>query len=458
MQIKDVNFWQTYAPVVRWSSLRFLLTLACIKQYATRQIDFTLAFPQAYCDTDVWCELPKLYAELGFLPEGANPNDYALKLIRNCYGLRQAAKNFYDYLKTWLLNEAGFTMSQSDPCVFYRGTLIFAVYVDDTIIFAPNSSEIDKFLKDLGTKFEFTEESTDVAAYLGIKCSRSPSNTSFELSQPYLIKKIIEQVGFYNESKRHDTPVNLDEPPLTTDPDGDPMKASWAYRSVLGKLNYLTCCSRPDLSYSVHQCARFSINPKMVHERAVKRIVRYLMSTTDRGIIYEPDSTKGLECFVDADFIGNWRPGSTDRSNCLSRTGYVITYASCPLIWASKLQTEIALSSTEAEYIALSTALREVIPLMKLEEELQTIWNLKKFLPQVIVHEDNQSCISIATNDQFRPRTRHIAIKYHHFRDYVDSKRISVQYIKTDDQPADILTKGLAREKFQYLRKKLQGW
>ena len=116
--------------------------------------------------------------------------------------------------------------------------------------------------------------------------------------------------------------------------------------------------SRPDLAMAVHQSARFCIDPKLSHERAIQRIGKYLIGTLDKGIIFKPDITKGVECFVDADFAGGWNQADAiDAGSVLSRTGYVIMYAGCPLTWCSKLQTEIALSTTEAEYIALSKSL-----------------------------------------------------------------------------------------------------
>jgi hypothetical protein len=169
---------------------------------------------------------------------------------------------------------------------------------------------------------------------------------------------------------------------------------------------------------ALHQCPRFSVFPMCSHEQAVMRIGWYLLSTHEKGMKYKPDSSKGLEVYVDANFVGGWDPadpGNTD--NVYSRTGFVIQYASCPIFWQSKLQTEIALSTAEAEHIALSQALRETIPMMKLMKEINIISPL--YLPQpkfiIKVEEDNQSCIEMANNPKFSPRTKHIAIKYHHF-------------------------------------------
>lgn len=135
-------------------------------------------------------------------------------------------------------------------------------------------------------------------------------------------------------------------------------------------------------------------------------------------------------------------------------------YAGCPILWCSKLQTEITLSTTEAEYVALSQAMREVIPLMNLMKELEGVLKMNASKPDFFcqVFEDNRSTISVATSKKFTPRTKHIALKYHHFRQYVNNKSIRIESIDTTQQIADIFTKPLDENAFKYLRGKLLGW
>ena len=144
----------------------------------------------------------------------------------------------------------------------------------------------------------------------------------------------------------------------------------------------------------------------------------------------------------------------------LSRTGYVIMYAGCPLTWCSKLQTEIALSTTEAEYIALSQYVREVIPFMNLIVEVGDVFPLNNPKPKFHckVFEDNRSCIRVAESPKFTPQTKHITIKYHHFRKHVSDKTIAIFPINTTYQLADIFTKPLDRTIFTKLREHIMGW
>jgi len=149
------------------------------------------------------------------------------------------------------------------------------------------------------------------------------------------------------------------------------MQIEWEYRRIIGQLNFLKKSTRPNISYAVHQCARFSSNPKESHKKVVLRIGRYLMDTRSQGIIFEPTNS-ALELWCDEDFSGNWKVemAHLDRTTARSRTGYIVRYAGCPLTWASKMQTEMALSTTEAKCIALSEGLCTVIAIMNLMEEI----------------------------------------------------------------------------------------
>jgi hypothetical protein len=280
------------------------------------------------------------------------------------------------------------------------------------------------------------------------------------LAQPGLISKIVEACGLEAESKRHDTPAETKI--LRKDIEGAQREHTWKYRTLIGMLTYLSVSSRPDIAFAVHQCARFSQNPMRIHEIAVRRIVRYLHGTSDRGYILRPTSeSHNLDCYVDADFAGLWDfEGSDDPNSVKSRTGYVITFANCPVLWVSKLQTEIALSTTEAEYIALSQAMRDLIPMRNLLVELASITKLQfgSTITHSTIFEDNKGCVELVNAPKMRPRTKHIAIKYHHFRSHVSRGDIKIQWIDTKSQLADIFTKPLAGLQFTTLRFALLGW
>ncbi len=461
-QKHGVNYWETYAPVVNWSTVRLTFILSLLKGFHAKQVDFIQAFTQAPLDCPIYMEIPAGFhvvdGQLQFAGENFKQTDktYVLKLLKNMYGLKQAGNNWYRHLTDDLL-QIGFRQSKVDKCLFIRHDCLILIYVDDCLIFSPNKSTIDAIIQHLSTVFKITSED-DVGAYLGIDISRT-SNGHLLLRQPGLIDKAIALCGLETESNEHQTPA--DKILHSVHDDDSPRQYNWSYRQLIGVLNYIAATSRSDISFAVHQCARFSTNPKRSHELAVKRIIRYLKGTRDKGYILQPNGTDTIDCYVDADFAGAWNLNSSpDPSSVKSRSGYVITYAGCPILWSSKLQSEIALSTTEAEYIALSTALRDLIPMRTILQELSPTCNISITAAQThsTIFEDNKGCVDLIAAPTMRPRSRHIAIKYHHFREHVRNGQIHIKWISTNEQLADIFTKPLPLSKFTILRSKLLGW
>jgi hypothetical protein len=188
----------------------------------------------------------------------------------------------------------------------------------------------------------------------------------------------------------------------------------------------------------------------------------YLQGTRNRGVILKPNPHKSLEVYVDADFAGNWDKDKTwDPDTARSRHGYIVTYAGCPILHKSQLQTEIALSSTESEYTGLSYALRDVIPIMELLKEFkQRGFDIGSTVPKVHceVFEDNSGALEIARIKKYRPRTKHLNNRLHHFRSFIDSGEITIHSIDTKEQPADLLTKPLNEEMHTKFREMVMGW
>ena len=382
--------------------------------------------------------------------------NFKMKLLQNLYGLKDAGAAWFKHLKNGLLKR-GFTQSNVDPCLFHKKDLILITYVDDCIVISPDDKLIDDWVEDMKKDYALEDEG-DINAYLGINITR-PDTKTFKLNQPALIQRIIDSLQL-KDQRQHDTPADVT---LHKDLDGEPRKNDFHYRSLVGQLNCLTSSTRPDIQFATHQCSRFSIDPKHSHEVAVKRIVRYLKRTADQGIIITPDLTKGFTCYVDADFAGGFNTSnSEDPSSCLSRTGYVIVCANCPILWSSKMQSVIAPSATEAECVALSTAPRDVIYLMQLTTEIQSNGFAvpTEGPPKVTcrVFEDNAGALELANNPKLRPRAKHIAIPHHHFRHHAPEGTIQMEKIGTTHQIADIFTKPLPLQSFQCSRSKLQGW
>ena len=219
----------------------------------------------------------------------------------------------------------GFTPTASDPCILIKGTDIIVLYVDDCIIISRSKAEADKIYAELERrKFKLTDEGT-LEEYLGLQIKHYDDG-SFRVSQPMLINRILATIPGMKEARSAKSPA-VSGAVLSKDEDGELRQEHWNYRSVIGMLNYLVNCSHPELSFAVHQCARFCNDPKKCHEQAVKRILRYLINTTrtgDQGIIFRPDKTKSIDCYVDASFAGEWNTAWHDEpSSVMSRTGYI---------------------------------------------------------------------------------------------------------------------------------------
>jgi Reverse transcriptase (RNA-dependent DNA polymerase) len=454
---KGVHYFEdSYSPLVGWPTVRAAMLLSAADGWISRQVDFTNAFCQATQKDLIYVELPQYYK-----PKGLEDQDVVLKLNKSLYGQVTAPKLFWEHLQKGM-TELGFEQAKSDPCLFIHKKLKLMVlnYCDDQIWLSPDNALIEEYvgkLKALGYDLTLEKEG-DMFAFLGIDIRRV--GTQIELMQKGLIEKVIKYLGL-QDAKPKSTPASTH--PLGSDKDGDPFTESWSYPAAVGMLLYLSSNTRPDIQFAVHQVARFSHDPRQSHAQAIKRIARYLLSSKDKGILFEPDLKAGLDCYVDADFAGLYGyEDEQDPVSVKSRTGFVLTLFGCPIIWSSKLQTDITLSSTAAEYVAFSMAMRELLPMRALLQELGDKLELEftqGSLVRSTVFEDNQGCLSMVNSPKMSSRNKYLSLKYHFFRSHIGKdKGIEAKWIETTKQKADIFTKGLPESQFQVIRKLLIGW
>ncbi len=337
------------------------------------------------------------------------------------------------------------------------------MYCDDTLLYAKSEADIDEAIAKLqdpkGCNMILEVEDT-VSGFLGVLITRDTKAGTITLTQEGLTKKIIEALDI-----AHLDPVSTAAAEvLTIDADGDPPNGVYSYKSIVGMLLYLGGHSRPDIGLAVSQVARFTHNTRRSHEVALEQIGRYLKGTPTEGLIMRPTlESLNIDAYVDTDFAG--LALKEDRSNPISvksRTGFVINIANCPVIWSSKLQHQIATSSTHAEYIGLSSAMKEIIPLgnllctvsraVGLPEEFNTTF-------KTTVWEDNDGCRTIANLEpgRFTPSSKWYDITLHWFRSHLN-ERVTVERIDTTEQWADIFTKPLKSDIFRKIRKLVMGW
>ena len=228
-------------------------------------------------------------------------------------------------------------------------------------------------------------------------------------------------------------------------------------------LLYLSSNTRPEIQFSLHSISRYTHAPKKSHGQALKRIIRYLIGTQDKGIEFVPDLNQGLDCWVDALFAGLWGyEDAQDPASVKSHTGFVLTLFGCPILTQSRRQTVVTLSSTAAEYVALSEAMRELLPMRRLLLEISTKLKLPTMAQTLVkstVFKDNQSCLALANAPKLLPGNKYLALRYHFFRSEIGKdKGVLVKWVPTEEQVADLGTKSLGPAQFKVLRKKLMGW
>ena len=456
--IKGEHYEETYAPVASWTSIRLLLSLVLLHDWTSLQLDYVLAYPQAQQDRDLYMKIPK-----GCTIQGVDcPDDYILKIKRNIYGKKDSGRVWFQHLKK-RLERVGFVQSQIDECMFFKGKMVYVLYTDDSILAGPDKDELNETVRQMKEEAELDlTVDGDLSDFLGVNIDRREDGT-ISLTQTKLIDQVISDMRLDGKSTTtKDTPMASSRI-LSRHLDSPEHDRSFSYAGVIGKLNYIERGSRPDISYATHQCARFSKDPRQEHAAAVRWLCRYLKKTREQGLVMRPDATKSLEVHVDADFAGNWDPklGGQDRDTARSRHGYIISYGGIPISYKSQLQTEIALSTTEAEITGLSYALREAIPVIELLKEMRDRgYPVESRTPQIHckVFEDNAGAVEIARFPKARPRTKHINNRIFHFRSFIDSGDITIHHCPSEDMPADFLTKPLSLDLFEKHRKVVMGW
>jgi hypothetical protein len=252
-------------------------------------------------------------------------------------------------------------------------SLIVIIYVDNILIYGQRNKDITKLIKQLQKEEVALHCEGTAEGYLGNDIQWNGSQLT--LLQQGLTKRIIKALGLDSKfSTPTDTPVGTAA--LGKDVDGKEASGSINYASVIGMLLYLGH-SRPDISFATHQCAQYTHSPKQSHEDGIKRIGRYLKGTLNKGLILTPSCSLKIDCYPDADFAGLWMRDDKQDPHCVwSCTDCIICLANCPALWKRKLQTEIALSIMEAEYVALCMSCRDLFPIIDVTKILCSIFNL----------------------------------------------------------------------------------
>lgn len=417
-----IDYKETYSPVVRYSTIRILLALAVNLDMQVDHMDVKTAFLNGDLTETVYMEQPDGYKVKG-------KENYVFKLNKAIYGLKQASKAWYDKIDK-ALTDLQFKKSLNEPCVYIKtdnqgNDIILALYVDDILIFSKNTPEKKKLKEELMRLFEMKDlgKATHV---LGMRIRQEQGKII--LDQKNYIQKVLEQFNMIN-CKEVYTPL---EKGMKLEK-GDQNDLHSQYRSLVGCIMYIAVCTRPDIAHAASILSQFNNCHSEIHWRTAKRVLRYLKGTIDYNIVYEK-STLNVTGYVDAD----WASNHLDRR---SYTGYVFKIGAAAVSWESKKQRTVALSSTEAEYMALSDGAKEAKFIRSFLFE--TIGRLSS----VTLFNDNQSAQKLCNSQIHHNRSKHIDIRHHFVRQVVKDKIVNLKYLSTELMPADILTKSLCRDK-----------
>ena len=315
--------------------------------------------------------------------------------------------------------------------------MLIALYVDDLIPASNSKSMLHREKAALQQRFEM-KDLGEVHYCLGIQVERDKENKRMKLHQAQYLTNLLEKFGM-QDCKPAATPVDQSTKLLPNE--GEPVDKE-KYQALIGGLTYAVTATRPDLAQALGTVNQFCSNPGHEHWKAAKRILRYIKGTIDYGITFDgnEETDVKLQGYVDAD----WGSNPNGRK---SQSGYLFTICGGVISWASKKQSVVALSSTEAEYIAASLASQEAVWLRSLLGDISFVQE-----EPTVIKEDNQGTIALSRNPKYHPRTKHIDIKYHFIRDKVEKKDFVLEYCPTEQMLADLLTKPLGKTLFQRLR------
>jgi hypothetical protein len=270
-----------------------------------------------------------------------------------------------------------------------NNSLIVIIYVDDILIYGRSEEGINILIKQLKNDNIALHKEGTAEGYLGVDIQRDKQHIT--LKQEGLTKQMIEALGL---DSKYSTPVDTPAKSAALGRDIDRKVASGSinYASVVRMLLYLGH-SHPDISFATHQCAGYNHSPKQSHKDALKQIGHYLKGTLTKGLILNPSKTLNIDCYPDVDFAGLWTRYSKHDPHCVrSQISYIISLSNCPVLWKSKLLAEIALSTMEAEYVALSTSCHDLFPLTDMTNKLCTALRIEmkaKTHMHIKVQEDN---------------------------------------------------------------------
>jgi len=447
-QRPGMDFLDTFAPVARGSTIRLMMALSAELGLTVHQMDVVTAFLNGEVEEEIYLDLPdqleNTLSDIIENPKGVDASllelakqwmgeirsngQKACRVRKAIYGLKQSGRQWFKRLDREL-KQLGLQPTKCDPCLYYRRTgaviTLFAVYVDDILIATNDcgkNGEMDQLKQTLMKTFKM-KDMRPVSYCLGIEFQQH-SDGSISMCQSKYSKEILTRFNM-DDCNPISTPLDGNE--KLKKPDSQEDTTKYPYQSLIGSLMYLAVSTRPDISYTVSALSQFNQNHGEEHWNAAKRVLRYLKGTLDYGLTFRKTG-ESLHGYVDAD----WAGCIDDRR---SFTGYCFILADAAISWEAKKQRTVALSSTEAEYMALSEGTKEALYLQNLLGELDLKTN------PIVLFNDNQGAQELMKNPVHHTRTKHIDVRHHFVREAYEEGKIEPRYLPTEEMVADVFTK-----------------
>ena len=440
-QIAGIDHQDNYAPVVVDVTFRLVMVLALINDWKYEIVDVETAFLYGELEETIFMKIPEGINY--YYDRDAYGAEDCFELTKSIYGLVQAARQFYKKLIRILTENMGFTKCLSDQCLLMKnnddGVVIVCIYIDDTLCVGDQSA-IDTFKRDI-QKFFSTKEEGKMEDYVGCQVSRN--GDKMWMYQQDLINKIRKHFkDDVREMRKYDTPAGNLEYVIRPSDDTNSISSimQTKYRSGIGMMLFLVKYSRPDIANCIRELSKANGVANESHYKSLMRAIKYVLDSEKYCLTLmkvntgEEEMTWFLKAFSDSDWAGN-------KDGRRSVTGYCIYLNGNLVAWKSRSQKNVTLSSSEAEYVAVSEVCTEIMFI----KMILTFLNVEVQLP-IKVHCDNVGAIFLSYNPKTSARTKHIDIKYHHVREHVVDGIVMIEFVKSEENDADIFTKNTNKE------------
>ena len=454
-QIAGLDYSDTFSPTAKMTTIRLMMQFAAQFDLQVHQLDVKTAYLNAPIDCEVYLKQPEGYSKT------SEKEVLVWKLNKSLYGLKQSGRNWNAVLDSFF-KQHGFTKSANDACLYKKGEsspIIVLIWVDDIVIAAKTGSLMTETKDLLKDRFKM-KDLGPISFFLGIQFKQTERGIS--MNQSYYLLGVLERFQM-SDCKPRSTPCEpkFDVTDMNNSEPEDNANAEDVrrYREIIGSLVYAMSCTRPDLAWVVTKLSQHLSKPTNSDWVTVKHVLRYIKYTVNHSLFYQKARMDlKIEGFSDSDWASSGDRRSTS-GYCfrLNEDGGLVS-------WKTRKQPTTALSSCEAEYMALTAAAQEAMFLRMLfkdfgciSDQPTQIRTYEEDNETILIHGDNQGSLDLAQNPVNHQKSKHIDIKQHFIREKCANGDIQLQYVPTAENIADLMTKAATKQKLDSFHRNLFG-